>query len=285
MNTYKIFILLIIFFSIISCSNKKEDIKIARVNDKYLYLSDLSEVYPDNLSKKDSIAFVKNFIDKWIKQAVFANKAELNLHDSLKNFELRLEEYKNSLLIYEYQKEYIKQNLDTNISETDIDNYYNKNKEQFILHNSILKVDYAKIKKDAPEIYNVWFWYTSNSSNIRKLYKEYCNKYSEEFSFSDDWVTFYDLQKLIPFKVSNQEQFLKSRKYFDAKDNKYFYFVRIKTYELPNQVMPISLAKEEVKAMFINKKKLQLLEKMEIDLMKKSKSNNEYEIYNITLKN
>ncbi len=71
---------------------------IARVHDDYLYESDIRRLVPENLSRLDSIAFVRNYTDQWIKTRLMIRQAEKNLTDRQLNFDRQLEDYKNSLI-------------------------------------------------------------------------------------------------------------------------------------------------------------------------------------------
>ena len=50
--------------------------------------------------------------------SLLLNKAELNLTDEEKNVEQQIENYRSSLLIYAYEQSYIRQHLDTVVTDT-----------------------------------------------------------------------------------------------------------------------------------------------------------------------
>ena len=109
-------------FVLLSCNNKiNEKDLLAKVYDKTLSRNDLNEVFPKSLKGKDSINFVNSYIKKWIEKNVLIYNANNNLTDEQKNFENEMEEYKSSLLIYNYEKEFIFQKLDTVVAEKEIE--------------------------------------------------------------------------------------------------------------------------------------------------------------------
>ena len=75
----KYFIVLIFIFQGCDLLENKPDQVIARLNDEFLYNSDLVEKLPKNISKDDSILFAKNFIDNWAKNKLLYNQALINL--------------------------------------------------------------------------------------------------------------------------------------------------------------------------------------------------------------
>ena len=64
---------------LLSCSKGNDNKKaaaIARVNNEYLYPSDLENLVPAGTPKKDSIAIVKDFINRWATQQLLMNNAK-----------------------------------------------------------------------------------------------------------------------------------------------------------------------------------------------------------------
>ena len=78
----KNFLLIILFLFAFSCRNKSLDTgnkPVAKVGDYYLYLSEIKEIVPDNLSKTDSAMVAESYINQWVKKTLKLNKADLNL--------------------------------------------------------------------------------------------------------------------------------------------------------------------------------------------------------------
>ena len=119
--------------------NSKE-VVVAECYGKYLYESDLVGIVPENTPIMDSIQRVSNFIDSWIKRQVLVHQAEINLNKEELDLKKQLEEYRNSLVIYAYESQLINQKLDTVISEDEIADYYEQNKEDFQLRSTMVRV-------------------------------------------------------------------------------------------------------------------------------------------------
>ena len=118
-----LFLCIPLFF--MACSSlSSEDKLLVSLYDKELYLSEISNSFPE---EADSVTFVQSYVDSWIKKQLLVAQAEMNLTDALKNVEDRIDDYRSSLLIYAYQQELISQNFDTVVSKIEIQNYYNKN--------------------------------------------------------------------------------------------------------------------------------------------------------------
>jgi hypothetical protein len=274
-------LLALIAFIFVNCNKaKSKDRKIARVYDEYLYESDIKSIIPSGMKEKDSIQFVSNYIDNWIRQQLLYKQADKNLSKELKNFDRQVNEYKNTLVIYAYEKELIRQFLDTIVTEKEIAAYYDSNSDNFELKDNIVKVVYVKLPKNSSVISKVRMLYKSDNQNEKLELANLCQKYAVNSSLEDDsWFYFSDLLKEIPITTYNQEEYLNNHKYIEMQDSLYNYFLRIIGFKIKESTSPLSMERENIRSIIMNKRKLQLVEKMHKDIYIKAQTNNDFEKY------
>lgn len=121
---------LMLVLGMVSCqnsSNGKNDKVVATIYDKVLYQSDLQDILYDGISVNDSLVRTKAFIDNWIRRQLLIRQAENNLEKSELDCLKEIEDYRNSLIIYKYESLLISQNLDTVVSDEEIEKYVNDN--------------------------------------------------------------------------------------------------------------------------------------------------------------
>ena len=136
-------------------SPEKNGVIVAKVGEKKLYFNDVAHIFPKGCSKEDSLSLSKLFIDNWIKTRLLMQKAELNLSEEQLDISEEIETYRTSLLIYKYEEQLLREKLDTVVSLTEIQNYYEANTANFALDEYVVKVLFLKIPKSAPNIGNV----------------------------------------------------------------------------------------------------------------------------------
>ena len=277
----KIFIIIAaLYFASCGSSGKKEEGVVARVYDDYLYKTDLMGIVPAGTSAKDSLSIVKNYINNWVKQKLVIHNAEENLSSKQKDFEKQLEDYKNSLIVFNYEKELIQQKLDTAISDTAIKAYYEKNTKDFLLKDNIVKVWYVKLPLNSTNVATAKSLYKSETATAKQALEEYCKKYAVNYYLDDStWLYFNDLLKEIPIKTYNQEDYLKYHRYIEMEDSLYSYYVNIKGFQVKESVSPLSFEKENVRKIILNKRKLKLIEDMQDNVYKDALKNKDFEIY------
>ncbi len=275
---------LFIVTSIVSCSSKDNEDEnrkaLARVNDAYLYQDDIQNIVPKGTSAKDSIELVKKFIDNWVRETLVIQKAEDNLDEAQKNVEKQLAAYRNSLITYTYEKELVKQKLDTTVTNEEIEQYYNNNKSNFELKDNIIKVIYVKVNKKAPGINKLEKWYKSDNAKDKQQLTDYCHQFAENFYLDENsWLLFDDLLKEIPIQTYNKELFLQNNRLVEVNDSLYNYYLNIKGFKIRNSISPLSFEKDNIKNIILNKRKLQLVTKMKEDIYNDALNSKDIEIY------
>jgi hypothetical protein len=269
---------------IVSCGGGTEKdndrTAIAKANNEYLYADEIGNIVPPGTAPQDSLDLLKKYIDNWIRESLVIQKAEVNLTDEQKNVEKQLQDYRKSLITYTYEKELVKQKLDTTVSNEEIEQYYNNNPSDFELKDNIIKVIYVKVSKKAPGIDKLRKWYQSDNLKDREQLAGYCHQFAENFYLDDSsWLLFDDLLKEIPIQTYNKELFLQNNRLVEVADSSNSYFLNIKGFKIKNSISPLSFEKENIKNIILNKRKLELITKMKQDVYNDAANNKKIEIY------
>src|SRR5690606_38677651 len=120
----------------------QEDV-IARVNDKYLYYSDIRDLVPENTTPEDSVLIINNYINQWATKELLIDRALVNLSkEELDNFDRLVQEYKNDLLTDAYKNAIISRQLDSLVTDKQFEEYYEETKGNYKLNEVLLKLRY-----------------------------------------------------------------------------------------------------------------------------------------------
>lgn len=277
-------LIIIALCSVGACKNAKhmDDIPIATVGDKTLYRSELVGVVPKGQSSQDSITIIKSYIDKWIRKELLIQKAELNLTDIEKDVDKEIEEYRSSLLIYRYEQSLVNQKLDTIIHENEIEDYYDNYQENFKLADALVKAVLVKVPLSAPKIDNVEKWLKSTKQEDIRQLEGYCFQYAKTYDyFNNDWVSFSQLLQLVPIEVSDKNQFLNSKRDFQAKDSIFAYIVHIKEYKPSGSIPPLKFVQNNIREIILNKRKLKFINELENNIFTDALSRKQFKIHDL----
>lgn len=285
-NILPILTLGLIVLTVFSCdkSAKKQENSgkaIAKVNSDYLYDDDLKGLIPKGLSKSDSAAFVQTYINKWAYNELFYQQAVNYLSDEESDITKELERYKKELISYKFQVKLIDEKLDTNVTQSQIEDYYNANPQNFVLKNNIVKVLYVKTPLNIPSLDKLKKLCYSNNPKDAEQLNSMCIQYANNYFMNDNtWLMFEDLKKEINQLKEVPEYSIQDGKTFEFTDERSFYFLKIIEVKSKNTLSPLNFEKNNIKNMLINQRKQKLINTIKKDFFDKAKTNKELEIYN-----
>lgn len=270
------FYYLIFLLVFVSCVEKdNNDAVVARVGNSTLLIDDL----PDYSTKEDSASLRSSFIDSWIKKQLLVEKALENLTEEQSKFDKQLEDYRNSLLIYAFENQIVKQKLDTTISKKEIKKYYKENKENFKLREDYAQGKFIQFINTAPKIDSLKIWFSEDNELHAKKVSEYCSQFATTcFLDTVKWISFTkikDLSKLPADKnlyLSNGENTIS--------DSLQTLLAKVFAIRVKGDIAPLSIREEEIKTILLNKRKIQLINNLKEEIFEAATLNEDYEIYN-----
>lgn len=269
-----------------SCSENntaESDKVVAKAGDKFLYKSELKEIVPTGTQKEDSLRIVEKYTENWLKKHAILLEAKNEKNTNNEEIERKTEDYRNSLLIYEYQKKIFEDRLDTNVGIEEMNRFYSEHQKDFELKQNIVKgiVVISKGKAQGLEKLAKEVERMKNLERIKNAVNNYCSLYAAKCYLDYDlWQTFESLAKSTPFsKISNKTDWLVKNPYGLIYDGNYTYYVKIFDYKLENRISPPEYVKEQIKSIILNSRKLKILEEYENELYTKALSEKRIEKY------
>jgi len=278
-----IFISALLFVINFACQRPlidKEGVLLARVNDEYLYDTELKGLVPEGSSPRDSMVLVKNYVNNWVKTTLMINQAEKNLTAQQLNFDKQLTDYKNSLIIFKYESEWINQNLDTLVSDSAIETYYNQHLSDFELKENITRVMYVILDKDSEEDLKFDEVLNLPDSLMLDSLEALCELHANSFYLDTaNWISFNRLQKIVPIETYNQELFLKENNFVKLNKGDELYLIKFVDFKIKDDISPLDFEYNDIRNIIINKRKMGLIKKMRDDIYENAILSKEFEIY------
>ena len=253
---------------------------VARVEGTYFYPSDLERLIPSGVSIDDSSRIARRLIEEWVREKLLLSRAEQYLSPEQKDVGKQLEEYRSSLLTFKYKQTLLSQNLDTVVSEQELQSFYDQNSSNYILDNDVVKVNYIKLPITAPDISNVRRWYRSDQPEDLDNLEKYCISHASNYMINgENWLRFSNLAEGIPVRVDNPTTFLNYNKNIEVSDSLFYYFVHIIDRVQEGHIAPLELVKNDIRSVIINKRKIAFIEDLENTVYNDGRTKNKVEIY------
>ncbi len=272
--------LLLLFSSCQFIDARKGDQKIARVHNKVLYKSDLEGLVFPGTNSADSTTIVDRYIQNWVKQNVFLHEAEANLSDNMIDIQQKVDDYRNSLLIFAYENHLLNERLDTVIADEVLLEYYEKHQNEFKLRNNIVQLNFVKIPVEAPNINQVRRFIVSDKAEDLKNLEEYCvNHAAGYFLDQESWFIFTDIMREIPINPSNHESYLRNNKFVELKDEYFRYFLYLRDYKLEGTTSPLIFQADNIKSIILNHRKQKLINQLRQEQYLNAVKASAFEVY------
>ena len=276
-------VILVIAAAMTGCGqehNHKGKTPLVEVSGEFLYKEDLQAALPLNISKDDSVLFAEHYIRNWIEDALLFDKAEGNIPDNDKISKL-VENYRRALIMHTYQEELVNQKLANDISEEEINAYYEKNKELFRLDNPLVKGLFIKVPLSSPDLGNVRVWYRKNNQDVIEKLEKYSLRNAVSYDyFYDRWTSVPDVADKIPLKVLDTDaNYLDKNRNVEVKDTAFCYFLHIEDFLGKDKQKPLDFARDEIKEILINLKRVEFINKVKEDLYQRASDRNKIIYY------
>ena len=241
----------------------------AQVFESTLSRSEIIDFIPNGTSSEDSLLMAQNYIRNWVTQKLLLHKAIENLSNEEMNIQKQVEDYRTSLLIYQYKQKLIAQRLMDEISEEDIETYYNKNEKNFILPTPIIKAVFFILPKNAPNLKEVKKWFKSDKANDQESLEDYCLTHAKKYDkFNNKWIEVKYILNLIPGDFNTLEKEILVVKNIEKEDDDNYYFLKINEMRHEQTLAPLDYVRDEITLILKNKKKLQFENDLEKQIMR-----------------
>ncbi|NNE54671.1 MAG: peptidyl-prolyl cis-trans isomerase [Flavobacteriales bacterium] len=254
---------------------------IARVYTTNLYPSELEGLIPAGITAGDSAKFAEKFVNDWIRKQLMISRAEEEVDLNEAEIDQKVLDYRYALTRSAYEKKYILENLNEEVTDGEIQEYYESHSEDFVLKQNIVRCLFAQMPKEAPRQRrfekNFQTYPESDLNDLRDHTAQYANRAFLEDSL---WVDFNEVIGGTPFdQILDKNRILRTRKYLKEVDDNFDYYLRVLEYKMVDDVSPLEFVKENIKNILINKRKIALKRELEEKVYNEAARNNAFEIF------
>ncbi len=275
----------ILLLTIQSCnlrSDTQEQVPLARVNDAFLYESDIDFSFVEGQSEMDSIIYVQNIINNWATTQLLIDGAVLNLKkDTQTEFEQLVQQYKSDLYTSAYVEALVNNNLDTLISDQELDDVYNNNTQLFVLKEDLLKMRYVNVNSKLSNLDEVKKRFKRFNAEDKFVLDSIAIQFNSFYLKDSIWIKSEQvISKIKPLQLGFNKVLLKKPNFIQLKDSLGLYLMQVNEVLKRGSQAPKQYVLPTLKQIVINKRKLKLIKQLKSDIVNDAIKNKNFEIYN-----
>ena len=252
---------------------------LVQVGKDFLYKEEVVTAIPPGVSEQDSLEIADRYIRNWIDDVLLYKKAEGNIPDNDRIDEL-VKSYRKTLITHSYIEQIVSQEVESNISETEIENYYNKNNGIFLAREPYVKGLYIKVPKTASGVSQVRQWYKDSSERSVDRLEKYGLRNAVDYEyFYDRWRPLNEIMLRMPINETEKNRYTKEKN-IEVSEKAFYYFLHVEEFLGQGEVLPLEYAGKDIKEILMNTKRVEFITRMKEDLYKEASENNDIKYFN-----
>ena len=277
-------IMLLFCFMILSCdgiNQSGQDRLIARVENHYLYLSDVELAFESFSSEEDSLVKVNNFINEWARKKLIYEKSLINLpEDKISSLNELINNYELDLFRSAYREFVLKSSMDTLVTEGVIETFYEENKQNFKLKEPVYRIRYISLPLDNVDQIEITKRFKKFDPEDIVFLDSLSFQFSHYFLTDTIWLNESEIREHLHFLEDHQQdRFLKTPNYYQVKDSLVLYLLALVDRLDQGGVAPLSYVEKTIKDIVFNKRKIEFLRTFDNDILQDAIKARKFETY------
>jgi len=270
-------------FACFSCASVDDgpDRPMAKAYDQVLTWTDLRQVIPLEASATDSAAMADQFIEAWLKQQAILHMAELNQPTERLDMEAQLEDYRRSLVIFNYEQALVDQKLDTSVSQAEMERYYTEHQANFELKETIARVRWFKVSEPDKRVLRKMEdrFLHGNVEDLHELELWLARSGVSIMDRSMNWTPASVLLADMALPEGDGATVLGQVGKRVLRSEHAAWFVEVLEQRAQNSVSPLEMVRADIRAILLNQRKIQLIEDMRSSVYAQALENKHVERY------
>lgn len=257
------------------------DTVVARAGGNELLLRDLRSVAPKGMAAEDSAAFVKVWVDRWVRKQLKLQEAEILFSSSAADIDKMVEEYRQALLIRKLDQHYVDRWVDTTFTEEDIAAYYDAHQGDFKLDRTLVKGRIVRFGENYRQARKLKELMGSPAEAKQQDFHDICAK--NEFTvsdFRDRWVDYPEFLSYLPtLRSASYDSLLASSGVQEMRDSHSYYYFQIDEVRRAGEPIPLERLRPIIRRILFNQRQGEAIRRYEEELYARSAEQGEVRVY------
>lgn len=230
------------------------------------------------LSSEDSARVADSYIQQWATSLIVYDRSK-----EIKSREIdeMVENYRRSLCQHEWERKQIAQKMPMLIEDSLVLEFYEQNKQHFILDRAILRGLLLIMPVGAPNLEKLkdMVEVPHEEENI-----EWVEKYAYQYAvgyelFLDDWKTVEQIAVYMPYSQDELSKQIKQKKQILAQDSLNVYLLQVTDFCGKGEYKPLEYVQDEIKELILSQRQVGFIRLLREDLYEKAVQQGKFKRY------
>ena len=221
------------------------------------------------LSSEDSARVADSYIQLWASSLIVYDRSK-----EIKSREIdeMVENYRRSLCQHEWERKQVAQKMPMLIEDSLVLEFYEQNKQHFILDRAILRGLLLIMPVGAPNLEKLkeMVEVPHEEENI-----EWVEKYAYQYAvgyelFLDDWKTVEQIAVYMPYLQDELSKQIKQKKQILAQDSLNVYLLQVTDFCGKGEYKPLEYVQDEIKELILSQRQVEFIRLLREDLYEKA---------------
>ena len=221
------------------------------------------------LSSEDSARVADSYIQQWATSLIVYDRSK-----EIKSREIdeMVENYRRSLCQHEWERKQVAQKMPMLIEDSLVLEFYEQNKQHFILDRAILRGLLLIMPVGAPNLEKLkdMVEVPHEEENI-----EWVEKYAYQYAvgyelFLDDWKTVEQIAVYMPYSQDELSKQIKQKKQILAQDSLNVYLLQVTDFCGKGEYKPLEYVQDEIKELILSQRQVEFIRLLREDLYEKA---------------
>lgn len=221
------------------------------------------------LSSEDSARVADSYIQQWATSLIVYDRSK---EIKTREIDEMVENYRRSLCQHEWERKQIAQKMPMLIEDSLVLEFYEQNKQHFILDRAILRGLLLIMPVGAPNIEKLkdMVEVPHEEENI-----EWVEKYAYQYAvgyelFLDDWKTVEQIAVYMPYSQDELSKQIKQKKQILAQDSLNVYLLQVTDFCGKGEYKPLEYVQDEIKELILSQRQVEFIRLLREDLYEKA---------------
>lgn len=274
--------LLIALIFLSACRREADDstrLLLAQVGAEKLYFDELPAGMLRSLQPADSISQLKAYVTNWVQNELIYNHALQQGSDETARIERQVKNFRRSLLIDDFERNYIQEKLDTAVLNEQIESFYNSNADHFALQESVVKCLALSVPATNKHLPQLRALYRQKSKEAREKLEPLTLQAGVQIAvYPNQWLPISTLQEILGVELENWVKQRQPAAVEMTRDER-VYLICFHNWIPAGEKAPIEFIQQDVKAIILNQRRKALIDSLERNLFQQGIASDRAKIF------